>query len=511
MWFAPIVPLLVFATLGPDAASAPVSAGPAAPQPIATRQTLFAIPFTIQEPQDASEEPVEVQLFVSADGGSSWHLYGKAEPAQRQFMFRAGADGEYWFQVRTLDRSGRLRPPSPAGPGLQVIVDTTPPKLQLSSEQGRAGQIITRWIIDEPRPRPESLVIQYRCGDDRQWQPVAIGPENRQVAGTVQTGQVNWWPQVSSGRIQICAEVTDAAGNPAVSHAQLALGKAAGPDAMATAGRPADAWRAGGEPPATRPPTQNATYPAAIPVTTAVNPPIRNQFVPPEDQAESPPVAQPAAEGLPPGERPHMINSRLFELEYEIEAVGPSGVNRVELWGTRDGGQTWRSFVLDNDNRSPRLVSVDKEGIYGFRVSVTSGAGLGGQPPKQGTLPEIFIGVDLTRPSAQITAIDQGIGKEAGNLVISWKADDRRLAQRSVSLFFSPTPGGPWNVIAAGLENTGRYAWPVDHRLPERLYLRLEVRDEAGNVGVFETAESISLDRHRPTVRIRNVRPLDAR
>jgi len=500
MWFAPIAPLLVFAALGTEAGSAP----------IATRQTLFAIPFTIQEPQDASQEPVEVQLFVSADGGSTWHLYGKADPAQRQFMFRAGADGEYWFQVRTLDRSGRLRPPSPAGPGLQVVVDTTPPKLQLSSEQGRAGQIITRWTIDEPRPRPESLVIQYRSGDDSQWQPVAIGPENRHVAGTIQTGQVSWWPQVSSGRIQICAQVTDAAGNPAVSHAQLVLGKAAKPDAMATADRPVGAWRAGGEPPATQPPAKNQTYPTAIPVTTAVNPPIRNQFVPPEDQAEDP-AAQPAAGGLPPGERPHMINSRLFELEYEIEAVGPSGVNRVELWGTRDGGQTWRSFVLDDDNRSPMLVSVDKEGIYGFRVSVTSGAGLGGQPPEQGTLPEIFIGVDLTKPSAQITAVDQGVAEESGNLVISWKAADWRLAQRPVSLLFSPTPGGPWNVIAAGLENTGRYAWPVDHRLPERLYLRLEVRDEAGNIGVFETAESISLDRHRPTVRIRNVRPLDAR
>ncbi len=34
--------------------------------------------------------------------------------------------------------------------------------------------------------------------------------------------------------------------------------------------------------------------------------------------------------------------------------------------------------------------------------------------------------------------------------------------------------------MASGLENTGRYAWPIDSRTPPKFYLRLEVRDEAG-------------------------------
>ena len=57
--------------------------------------------------------------------------------------------------------------------------------------------------------------------------------------------------------------------------------------------------------------------------------------------------------GLPPGERPRMVNSRTFELEYDVDSVGPSGIGRVELWGTRDGGQTWRRFTVDSDKRSP--------------------------------------------------------------------------------------------------------------------------------------------------------------
>ncbi len=81
-----------------------------------------------------------------------------------------------------------------------------------------------------------------------------------------------------------------------------------------------------------------------------------------------------AANGmLPPGERPLMVNSRSFDLEYDVEGVGPSGIARVELWGTRDGGRSWSSYGIDNDNRSPIRANVDGEGLYGFRIVVQGG------------------------------------------------------------------------------------------------------------------------------------------
>ena len=87
---------------------------------------------------------------------------------------------------------------------------------------------------------------------------------------------------------------------------------------------------------------------------------------------------------LPAGERPRMVASRTFELEYEIEQVGPSGVAKIELWGTLDGGRTWSLYGRDVDNLSPLQVKVEKEGIYGFRIVVQSGSGMGGQPPTAG-------------------------------------------------------------------------------------------------------------------------------
>ncbi len=203
-----------------------------------------------------------------------------------------------------------------------------------------------------------------------------------------------------------------------------------------------------------------------------------------------------------------MVNSRTFELAYDVDSVGPSGIGRVELWGTRDGGQSWRRFTVENGNRSPLLVKVDEEGLYGFRVVVTNGAGIGGKPPRSGDPPDIWIGVDLTKPTARIVSAEPGVDSEAGRLIISWQADDLMLAARPVSLLFSTSRGGPWTPIASGMENTGRYAWPIDSRTPPQVYLRLEVRDEAGNVGVHELTEPVIIDQSHPTVRIRDVRPV---
>ncbi len=574
MWLAPIAQLLALSAM----ASQPEAATSAMSKPIATRQTFFGIPFRVEPADQAWREPVEVQLFVSGDQGRTWQLYSKVEPLRRRFMFRAGTDGEFWFLIRTLDRSGQFWPRRPRRAEMKVVVDTMPPKLDLQAVRGQAGQIIAQWKIDDPHTDLGTLILQYRTTSNGPWQEVAVERRSSADAGSPQTGQVIWWPQADSGVIQIRAEVSDTAGNLAVSHAQLKPGKdGRRPDR--TAQKPLSSWRAGqstgglgaadrvkvadnrsdlandrarvvpigpgeldrpsasandghtgyGFQPSPDQRSPDQPYPntgASQPIyphtgsdtplslsgpdemdrptgalVSNFNPPIQHQYVPsggsPGNRFDG---------GLPPGRRPRMVNSRRFHLEYDVTSVGSSGISRVELWGTQDGGQSWRRLALDDDNRSPLLVEVDREGIYGLKVVVTSGAGLGGRRPQSGEFPELVVGVDLTKPTARITAARPGTGAKSGNLIISWKADDQQLAARPVSLLFSEKPGGPWTPIASSLENTGRYNWAVDYRVPEGVYLRIEVRDEAGNVGAFETAEPVSLDRFQPAAQIRGVR-----
>ncbi|MEN6405921.1 MAG: hypothetical protein ABFC77_05560 [Thermoguttaceae bacterium] len=370
--------------------------------PVSTvRQSLFAIPYRIEQTGDSSRQPAEVQLFVSTDRGKRWQMYARAMPNQQRFMFRAGNDGEYWFAIRTVERSGKARPESITSPGLRVIVDTR--------------------------------------------------GENAKSPNSNSGGQAG----------------AKTASNPSSS-----------------------------------PSNSNANSNGQGSVAIAINPAIGRKA----SNSEGPAFGVDSSSGLPPGERPRMVNSLTFELEYDVESVGPSGIGRVELWGTRDGGRSWRRYNVDGDRRSPLVAHVDDEGVYGFRVVVTNGSGLGGKPPAAGDLPDLWIGVDQTKPTARIVSAQQGVDAEAGQLIISWQADDKTLAARPVSLSFRSDTSGSWLPIASGLENTGRYAWPIDGRTPAQFYLRLEVRDEAGNVGVCQTSDLVTVDQSRPKIRIRDVR-----
>ena len=205
---------------------------------------------------------------------------------------------------------------------------------------------------------------------------------------------------------------------------------------------------------------------------------------------------------------PLLVNARTFDVEYDLQAVGPWGVAKVELWGTQDEGATWQSFGVDPDNRSPIRVTVPASGTYGFRILVEGANAFGVKPPQAGDKPELVVMVDLEQPEAEIVAVEPGSGDLADQLRIRWKATDANLESRPVGLFYGSYAEGPWSTIATGLENTGSYIWRIERHIPGRFFLRLEVRDTAGNVASHQLAEPIVLNRAQPTGTLRNVRPV---
>jgi len=202
-----------------------------------------------------------------------------------------------------------------------------------------------------------------------------------------------------------------------------------------------------------------------------------------------------------------MVNSRSFELDYDVTSVGPSGVSRVEVWGTRDAGRSWTRLAMTDGQRSPATVQVDEDGTYGLRLVVQSGSGLTGLTPKSGEAPELWVGVDTTPPTGHIVGVQQQpLSDQASRLAIVWEARDAALAPQPVTLAYSPSPQGPWTKIASGLPAAGTHQWQTDAQVPQRIFLRLEIRDEAGNVGTQTSAEAVVLDRSLPTARIRGIR-----
>lgn len=527
-------------TAAPDTpANPPPASPPAGPMVASTRQHAFTIPFRIEAAASAQEQPVEVQLHVSTDDGAKWDIAARVPPEKGAFVFRAPRDGHYWYSIRTVDKQGVVRPDGPLSPQLKVNVDTVAPRLELSAVRGPAGEIIAHWQAVDPNLKQGSFKLEYQASSSDPWERVAAEPPPAAMRHTF-SSQATWWPRTNSSLL-VRAEITDEAGNPAVSQAVVKAGDTVSAveasRAPGTEGSVVSSL-AGASSTSNTPATNTASMNAP-----ALNPPATDSTRWAPDRSTSEPLghapstdshgsdaatrdsnwrttARPAslpmqgarggaatdAAGMPQGQRPRMVNARAFELEYEVDSVGPSGIGKVELWGTRDGGRSWSIYGVDSDNRSPIGATVDGEGIYGFRVVVQSGNGLGGRPPADGDTPDIWLGIDLTKPTARITSAE--VAAEGGELAIGWEAGDATLDTRPVSLAFSPNAQGPWTPIASGLENTGSYRWRLDNRVPDRIYLRLEVRDEAGNVGAFETTDAVSLDRHRPEGRIRGVRPL---
>ncbi|MGO9107984.1 MAG: hypothetical protein ACLP9L_02015 [Thermoguttaceae bacterium] len=587
MWVASILQVLALGAVDP---AAPLAAS-TAPAPIYWRQTLFSIPFHVERPVRAGQEPTEVQLHVSPDRGVHWDNWRQAPPQKGYFLFKAGTDGEYWFDVRTLDRSGQIRPQGPHTPKLIVIVDTVPPKVQLTAIRGDAGQITAAFRIEELYPKLDSMAIEYRLDSTTAWQTVPVGPKDVRSNNAEHRGEVTWYPQNASGTMEIRLRVNDMAGNPAESHTHLVLPAVPGGTATAnpvrpplesvaaipvgtnplgpraptspaattasaspapattTAASPAvaaqatEAWQPLGPPTGkTSWPAENAN-PAFIDpvrppgsqndpgngsVVLRVNSPVTHQFVadqqPASPAAASAPVnpfngftasrpTGPATAtsnvGPPPGAQLRWINTRVFQLDYDTRVMVGVANMPVELWGTRDGGKSWQSFGKDLKGQSPMLVTVPEEGIYGFRMAIQDGPGTAGRPPLPGDVPGYWVGIDLTRPVGRITQAKQGIGPDGDKLFIAWEAsDNRELAAKPVSLSYSERLGGPWTSMATGLENTGRYAWQLTGSLPQRMYLRLEIHDAAGNMGLYETPEPVTLDLSSPSAQLRDLRPL---
>ncbi|HEX5104730.1 MAG TPA: hypothetical protein VFV87_13005, partial [Pirellulaceae bacterium] len=224
----------------------------------------------------------------------------------------------------------------------------------------------------------------------------------------------------------------------------------------------------------------------------------------------SPEPTQPSAGETveaPYGQRPRLTNSRRFSLDYDVESVGPEGVAAVELWGTTDGGRTWGKWGVDPDRASPFDVEVNNEATYGFKIVIVGRNGLATSSPQPGDAADIWVNIDGTRPAARLTGASYGQSQTAGKLDIRWEAADANLGPRPITLAIGDRPDGPFAPIAAGLPNTGQYFWEYDPRSPRQMYLRLEVRDEAGNVSIDQLTEPIKVEGLEPKGRIRGFNP----
>lgn len=517
---------------------------------IFTQKARFRIPFQYDPNEMPANGAKEVRLYLSVDQGASWEHINTVQPAEGKFSFEAAADGEYWFSVRTIDNNGQVYPAQEKmEAGLKVIVDRQSPQLNLTVASEGAGQVKLTWSAQDSNLDPSTLNLEYFNSNTSMWNKVSVYPEAN--------GETSW-SVPAGGTIAVRGTILDQANNivrqqaktevsptssvpslpvnnqkkpdlndysqPIASHTPVEVNKPGNPLLMA----PENRSKITSVPPSfsqvpllSMPNTgsqeigSTGTGMQITPKKTEsdfvsgaqddgpeiTQPRYQETFTP------APPVPSSPETQLPPGNIHRSVKTRTFSIAYRVDDVGPSGVGSVVLYITQNNGVKWYRYGEDQDNHSPFQVTVPRDGVYGFTLRVRSGAGLSYDPPQPGDKPEIVVNVDQTLPVAKFLPAYQGRENMTNKILIRWHASDNQLAEKPISISYSENPDGPWITVSDWIPNSGQYIWNVNETVPPRIYLKMTVRDEAGNEAVVKTEDSVVVDMSKPTARIVDIQP----
>ena len=478
-------------------------------------------------------------------------------------------------------------------PDLKMLIDTVAPQIRVTDAKRNGEEIIIKWSVEDKFPNDAETKIHFRATENQKtyWQEVERHPTSPTGVGfkcgmtegvTVKITAVD----VAGNRTEITKDFPAAGATTALSSPGVVTPAPAAPTPPAggmspiTPAAPMEIIPAG---PGPLPPTGTGPISPMAPTPPvgagpAVQPPIIQPYqppvtpyTPPAPPAPAPvqpytppatgntvgtpggpaplatmdpkaPPAAPPAQGTAPAAawtgtaptvevtRAQAINYPRFDLGFDLEQRGVSGISRVDLWVTRNEGQLWQKWSQHDGKGGVIRVALDVrentqlEGNYGFRLVPVSGAGLSEREPAAGDAPDMRVVLDVTPPQVDLFP-PVSDPNAPDTLIIQWRATDKNFGDDPITLEWSDAPTGPWKPIASTgndpvvqatainapiakrLANTGQYAWRIPAGVPARVYLKATARDAAGNVKEVVTREPILVDLTKPRAKISGIVP----
>jgi hypothetical protein len=239
------------------------------------------------------------------------------------------------------------------------------------------------------------------------------------------------------------------------------------------------------DPPSAATSTGSGLKPVAARTAHASRPTPREETGP--SLGKLPPV-EVAPEKQPAGLAVRLVSGKRLRIDFAVKG-SPGEAPAVELWCTRDG-KTWTIDPGPPQRRSPYVMEVKEEGLYGLTLVACNDAPSG--RPEPGDLPQFWVAVDWTRPVVGLMGVEvNGARKQ---LSVRWSAADANLGPRPITLSYAPSLSGPWTTLAANLRNNGHYDGPLPRALPGHFYVRVEAADQVGNVGEAHSTTPVALD-----------------
>ncbi|HEX3313810.1 MAG TPA: hypothetical protein VHR72_02910 [Gemmataceae bacterium] len=472
---------------GAPQAQATTAEPQSAQKKIYARASEFKLPI-VMDPTMRSRL-AQVRLYAKSPGGD-WAQQEVAGPTATSFIYRVPQDGEYWFTLVTVDNQGRQTPANinSEPPGLRVVVDTRAPVIE-TNIMNEFGETVLSVNVIDANPDPASVRVR------------ALGSAGERYL-TPMPGHPNKF-RVTAADLAMPIRVT----------ASDLSGNASTKDLPASGGGALQV--AGGLPPMIpSAPMSIAPPPGQYNPPTMPTPPLQQPI--PQSIAmrqptpyQNPPVTMPTPQ---PGgiantayrqsfetDRPNdrkLINTTHAQIEFRVDKVGPSGLGKVEVFMTRDRGNSWEKLADSPNKRSPVDVDLPGEGVFGLRMVLSNGNGIGGHPPRSGERPQYYIEVDATSPTVQILPYEMVPGANA--LDIRWTATDANLGAEPVSIYYRTRADAGWQPMVRNLKNDGVYRWAFPRDVGGQIFYKLEVVDMAGNMTKVETPTPILLDQTEP-------------
>ncbi len=179
---------------------------------------------------------------------------------------------------------------------------------------------------------------------------------------------------------------------------------------------------------------------------------------------------------------PRFLATRDVRIDYAM--ADGSGQCEVELWVSRDGGQSWEEARPRGPATGTLRFAAPEDGRYDFHLVLTGAAGSSGPAPRRGTPPTLSIVVDTLPPMLQIHRATPRREDAGVVLVIDATLVEEHASAAGVRVFYRTDPASQWIDGGPARGAAGELRWPVPATLTAPACdLHLVATDRAGNRG----------------------------
>ncbi len=191
--------------------------GSQAAEPVASQSPDVEIDYAVNR----EAAPLSsVELWHTADSGNTWVQDGLDADKRSPVLFRAPGDGEYGIFLVITNATGPSSQPPTTGtaPQVRVLVDQTPPVVQLHALRlsSSFGQPVVqiRWTAIDTLFTARPIELFYRPANETEWRTMTTEP-------VANTGRFDWSvPDSSTGAINVRLVARDRGGHVVTSEVQ---------------------------------------------------------------------------------------------------------------------------------------------------------------------------------------------------------------------------------------------------------------------------------------------------